>query len=183
MNPALGWVAFLFIIASVASSRQGNMTSGQHQLQARAYQKKSDFDIHEMLRQINSERRRNGVDPLRISKRLTKAALIHSKDQHKQREMVHSGSDGSSVGVRAKRKNYKYRFIAENIHHRTGTTKEIMHDFIKSKKHYYNMLSPKYKDFGAAMYKNYWTQVFGKTLRPRKKHRKSTRKRTARRRK
>ena len=49
------------------------------------------------------------------NKKLAQAALDHSLDMNKNHFFSHTGSDRSDVGTRAKRRNYQWQMVGENI--------------------------------------------------------------------
>jgi uncharacterized protein YkwD len=59
------------------------------------------------LTEINTFRRKNGVRPLVLDARLSRAAAMQSKDQARRGRMSHVGSDGSSAKDRANRAGYR----------------------------------------------------------------------------
>ncbi|KAI0230363.1 hypothetical protein L0F63_000883, partial [Massospora cicadina] len=121
----------------------------------------SEFDINDMLQQVNRVRSRAGAKPLQINQKLMQAAQNHSADQAKRRQMSHTGSDGSTVLARCQRAGYKGYGLAENVAYNQRTITAVMNAWIKSPGHYRNLVNPSYQDLGAGMVNYYWTQNFG----------------------
>merc|ERR1711963_974193 len=73
----------------------------------------------EVLQLVNAERRKTGAPALCLNGQLTRAAAVHSADMRKNGFFSHTGSDGSSVGVRVSREGYSWCCGRE---HRKGST-------------------------------------------------------------
>jgi uncharacterized protein YkwD len=119
----------------------------------------------EQLQLVNDTRAKHGRKSLRACPRLDKAAQKYAEVMAKTWHFGHTGPDGSSPTVRAKRANYRGG-AGENIAAGYNTNAAVMEGWIRSTGHYRNILSPRYKDagFGAAIGKNgwiYWVQKFG----------------------
>ena len=109
------------------------------------------------------------VPPLKLSAMLNRAALIHSQDMAKKDFFEHKGSDGSMVGDRASRVDYRWRAVAENIAVGAETAEIVVDGWLKSPGHCVNIMSPDYTEMGIAYVTEpksepgiYWTQVFGR---------------------
>jgi uncharacterized protein YkwD len=119
----------------------------------------------EQLKLVNDTRAKHGRNSLRACPRLEKAAQKYAEVMAKTGHFGHTGLDGSSPTVRAKRANYRGG-AGENIGAGYNTNAEVMEGWIRSTGHYRNILYPRYKDagFGAAISKTdtiYWVQMFG----------------------
>ena len=68
-----------------------------------------------LLAAHNRERKKEGRRPLALSAKLCEAATVHAKDMALHQKQDHTGSDGSKVADRVKRKGYVYVRIGENI--------------------------------------------------------------------
>lgn len=108
-------------------------------------------------------RQRRG--PLAINNELMRAAQRHSDDQARMRRMSHTGSDGSSVGTRARNSGYGWRGIAENVAYGQRSAKDVVLSWMCSSGHRRNMMSCSYGDLGVGVNCNsgrcYYTQDFG----------------------
>jgi uncharacterized protein YkwD len=105
---------------------------------------------------------------LRWNARLAQAALAHSKDMAQQDHVSHAGSDGSSAGDRAKRANYAWRRIGENVAAGQGSARDVVQGWLDSPRHCANIMNPAFSEMGAAYVVRpeakgaiFWTQVFG----------------------
>lgn len=86
------------------------------------------------------------------------AAYSHSSDMYRNRYFSHTGSDGSSAGVRIDRTGYNWMAYGENIATGFTTEKEVVDAWIKSPGHCKNLMNKAYKEMGVARVGNYWTQ-------------------------
>lgn len=99
---------------------------------------------------------------LKWNSMLEKAAQIQSNDMYRKKYFDHVSPNGkSTLRTRIKRVNYKWAYIAENIAHGYMDTKEVVEGWLNSPNHCKNIMNPNYKEIGAAVKGNYWTQVFG----------------------
>jgi uncharacterized protein YkwD len=110
------------------------------------------------------------VAPLVWRCELKRAALAHSVDMATQDFFDHTGSDGSSPGVRLSREGYAGSTWGENIAAGYSSVNAVMQGWIGSPGHCANMMNASFTEFGSARYSNaasewgvYWTQVFGRS--------------------
>lgn len=115
---------------------------------------------------VNKERAKVGCRAVKINKKLTTAALKHSKDMAAHRNMSHTGSDGSNPGQRITRAGYQWRTYGENVAYGYTTSTKVMKGWMNSPGHKANILNCSFKEIGVARAQpgNYWTQVFGTRL-------------------
>jgi uncharacterized protein YkwD len=99
---------------------------------------------------------------------LEEAALTHSMDMANNNFFSHTGSDGSSAGLRATRAGYNWWTWGENIAAGYPSVSAAMQGWIDSDGHCANMMNANFANMGSAKYSNsdstygiYWTQVFG----------------------
>ena len=112
---------------------------------------------------LNSVRKQAKVKKVKHSKTLQKVAENHARDMSDNGFFSHTGSNGSSVGKRAKRQKYKYCFIAENIAQGQDSLDEVMAAWMRSEGHRKNMLHKKVREFGLARVgDDYWVMVLAK---------------------
>lgn len=109
------------------------------------------------------------VPPLHLNADLGQAALRHSRDMARHRTFSHKGSDGSDVGLRARKSGYGWRGIGENISFGQRSAAEAVAGWIDSPGHCANLMNPTFTEMGAAYALRgaprqaaYWTQVFGR---------------------
>ncbi len=107
--------------------------------------------------------------PLQWNDLLAQAAMTHSLDMVRNDFFSHSGSDGTTSGMRATEAGYIWNYIGENI---AGGQRnaQIAHDaLMNSSGHCLNIMRSNFSEFGAACisdsntsYFRYWTIVFGR---------------------
>lgn len=99
--------------------------------------------------------------------RLLAAAQAHSIDMARQRDMSHTGSDGSNAGTRLTAAGYAWRAYGENIAAGQTTAQAVLDDWLASKDHCANLMDARFRDVALACAsrngERYWTQVFGLT--------------------
>ncbi|UYV36941.1 CAP domain-containing protein [Rhodobacteraceae bacterium D3-12] len=118
--------------------------------------------VREVVQLTNAFRAQNGLGALAISPVLEAVAEGHGRDMAKKGFFSHKGSNGSSVGKRAKRKGYRFCLIAENIAKGQRTPQEVMQSWITSKGHRSNMLQRKAREIGVIREAgNIWVMVIG----------------------
>ncbi len=124
-------------------------------------------DLLAMVNQLRQEGCRCGrkrmapVGPLRLSSKLNKAAQVHANDMERNQFFNHKGTDGSQVSDRATRVGYRWSNIGENISWNYPGVKATFEGWKKSKGHCENMMSPDFKEMGAARSGAYWVQTLG----------------------
>ncbi|MEM9217888.1 MAG: CAP domain-containing protein [Cyanobacteria bacterium P01_F01_bin.150] len=132
--------------------------------------------IRKILKITNRQRRKHGFKPLRVNNKLQKIAQAHSRDMAVNDFFSHTGSDGSSIGDRLDRVNYKFGAAAENIAAGSSTPRRAMNQWLNSPGHRSNILNPNTKHIGIGYYYkpndggrepwgHYWTQTFGQPMR------------------
>ncbi|MER5363475.1 CAP domain-containing protein [Streptomyces sp. NPDC002785] len=126
------------------------------------------FSPHEkeatrLLKLVNSARDAVGCSPLKANAKLTKAARKHSADMASQRNMSHTGSDGSDPGDRIMHAGYDRSGYGENVAYGYTTPESVMAGWMNSPGHKRNILDCSFKEIGVGLAQpgNYWTQDFG----------------------
>lgn len=113
----------------------------------------------------NTVRARYGCPKLRVDSRLTKAAVLHSKDMAARGYFSHTSPGGRTFVTRAKLQGYAYP-AAENIAWGQTTANAVMNAWMKSPGHKANIVNCRFKAIGVGVaYSSkkvpYWTQMFG----------------------
>ncbi|MEU9506447.1 CAP domain-containing protein [Micromonospora sp. NPDC048170] len=117
----------------------------------------------EVVNLVNAERAKAGCGALGIDDKLTTAAQRHSQDQADNRNMSHTGSDGSSAGTRLDRVGYSWRTYGENVAWNQKTPAAVMDAWMNSPGHRANILNCAFTEIGVGVASSngpYWTQVF-----------------------
>jgi uncharacterized protein YkwD len=103
---------------------------------------------------LNAQRTSRGLRPLKLNRKLTRAAIAHSRDMVSRRYFAHNGADGNPVS-RIKRAGYIPRVgiwsIGENLAWGTGalaSAAQIMTAWMNSPEHKANILTPGFKEIG-----------------------------------
>lgn len=121
--------------------------------------------VRDVAKMTNSYRAQKGLPALAVSSVLEAVAEGHGRDMAKKGFFSHTGSNGSSVGKRAKRRGYRYCVIAENIAKGQKTPQEVMQSWIKSKGHRANLLLRNAREIGVIRQKgNIWVMVIGSPM-------------------
>jgi uncharacterized protein YkwD len=125
----------------------------------------------EALDLVNDLRLRQGLQPLSISRELTRAAQLHAEDLARQGQLSHFGSDRSTPLDRVRRAGYRPRMAAENIAGGQATIAEAIRSWRESDGHNRNLLLPDATQMGVALAqdprgggRSYWTLVLGAPL-------------------
>ena len=113
---------------------------------------------YEVVRQVNVEREKRGLEPLSIDPDLTAAAEIRA--QEIVQKFSHTRPDGSRALTVS---DYAY---AENIARGQKTPDKVMAAWLTSDGHRQNMLRASYGTIGVSCIRSgnvyYWVQLFGK---------------------
>jgi len=128
-------------------------------------------DEESLLLQLVNEARSSGyycggdycppTTPVSWDTTLELVAYDHSLDMDKNKNLNHTGSDGSNPGQRMSRRGYDWRTYGENIAYGYKTEEDVIAAWLKSPGHCKNIMSPAFKDMGISRVGDYWTQVFG----------------------
>jgi uncharacterized protein YkwD len=118
------------------------------------------------LAAVNNFRAENGLKPLVLDARLSRAAAMQSEAQAGRSWIGHYGSDGSTPKARAERAGYHAKIASENVAAGQKSFSDVIHFWKESSGHRTNLLRPNVTAAGVAMAKNksgrpYWTLVLG----------------------
>ena len=104
---------------------------------------------------INAERGRHGLSPLRLNRRLSRAAAAHAGDMDSRNYFAHDSLDGGSFVDRIRRAGYlngaKSWTVGENIawgSQRRGAPRMITQMWMNSPGHRANILSSSFREIG-----------------------------------
>ena len=112
---------------------------------------------------LNGLRAEAGLGPVTPSPRLEEAAMAHALDLAQGDSLSHTGSDGSTVGDRARRAGYGCCAIAENIARGQDSLTEVLGSWARSAAHRGNMLRPEITDYGLVRAPgDVWVLVLGR---------------------
>ncbi len=101
-----------------------------------------------MLTTLNLVRSDRGLAPLRPERRLEAAALAHALDLYRNDSRGHQGSDGSLPQHRARRENYPWIRIGENVATGIGAPSTIVARWMRSPPHREAVLTEVFREAG-----------------------------------
>ena len=112
------------------------------------------FTARDLVREVNAERVRRGLKPLRVSMKLMAAAQSHSRAMGKRGFFSHESANGESFWRRVRRfygtKGYRVWFVGENL--LWGATGMAPRDavvaWLKSPAHRRNLLARDWREIG-----------------------------------
>ena len=124
------------------------------------------LDPQAALAAINEFRAKNGLNPLVLDERLSRAAAMQSQAQAARSWIGHDGADGSTPKARALRAGYHAKIASENVAAGQKSFSDVLHFWEESSGHRENLLRPNVTAIGVAMAKDnngrpYWTLVLG----------------------
>lgn len=119
----------------------------------------------EVVKLVNEERAKYGLEPLQIDETLMSGARFKSNDMKINNYYSHiSPTYGNATDMLKNVFNYKfngyYLGAGENIHHHEQNAKTVMEDWLNSNAHRENILNPNYKYIGVGLSGAMWTQIF-----------------------
>ena len=106
----------------------------------------------ELLALVNAERVRRDIPTLCFNAKLSQAAYKHSVDMVESNEFSHTGSNGSELGQRVSKENYRYDTVGENIAS-YQTIAGAHAGLMNSQGHRENILWPGYTQIGLGIVK------------------------------
>lgn len=102
----------------------------------------------ELLNLTNYERTQNGLAPLSLDPKLSKAARGKSDHMFLHNYWAHFAPDGTSPWDFIKSAGYEYSYAGENLAKGFTTSGDAVTAWMKSPTHRANILAPQYKDVG-----------------------------------
>ena len=122
----------------------------------------SEF-AEEVLKLVNIERDKAGVDPLELAEELNECAEIRAEELIKN--FSHTRPDGTSCFTILE--DIQYNTCGENIAAGSPTPERVVEQWMESPGHRANILNGNYKYLGVGycynendMYRHYWVQLF-----------------------
>lgn len=125
---------------------------------------KLSVDEQALLDEMNAERKKADLPPLRPSAKLFEAARGHSQNMAKQEKLEHT-LDEKTFGDRIEAAGYKAGAMAENVAWNAPDGKAALGFWLDSPPHKENMLGKDFTEVGigaavSAKGEKYWTAVF-----------------------
>ena len=129
----------------------------------------ADSRAQKLVQLINNYRVQHGLEPLKVSPILTKAAQAHSEDMAKRNYFGHYTPEGKSPVDRVVAAGYmNWKCVGENIAAGYTSPEAVFEKWKSSPGHNSVMLDPCFKEIGVGIaenpnstYKIYWTADFG----------------------
>lgn len=118
--------------------------------------------VAEVVRLVNVERAKAGLNPVTADAKISAAALVRSKEQIQS--FSHTRPNGSSCFTVLAEQGVTYRGAGENIAMGQKTPAAVMQAWMNSEGHRANILNKNFTKIGVGYYVNggtaYWTQLF-----------------------
>lgn len=113
---------------------------------------------------VNQERKKQGLNSLKLSTELNKVALAKSQDMAINNYFSHQSPTYGSPFEMMKKFGIKYKSAGENIAYNQKTPNEVMQAWMASTGHRTNILNKSYTTLGVGYYHNkgnpFWVQMF-----------------------
>lgn len=123
--------------------------------------------VTDILNSTNSERSKQGLDPLKLNSEVSKLAALKSKDMYDKNYFSHTSPTYGDPGKMLTDNGLRYAAMGENIYTSTGMTPTgtyTVQQWMNSPGHRANILSTNYDEIGIGVYysngKYYATQIF-----------------------
>lgn len=118
-----------------------------------------------VLSLVNEERSKQGLNPLKLSSKLTSIATLKSRDMADKNYFSHESPTYGSPFDMLHQYGIQYRSAGENIAAGQRTPEEVMQAWMNSSGHRANILNKNFTEIGigyyqGGSYKVYWTQMF-----------------------
>lgn len=123
----------------------------------------------EVVRLVNVERRKRGLQPVANNWQLGRVARYKSQDMINKNYFSHTSPTYGSPFDMMESFGIRFSAAGENIASGQRTPAEVLAAWMNSPGHRANILSPTYNQLGVGLAtsksgKNYWTQMFIKTM-------------------
>ncbi len=119
----------------------------------------------EVLRLVNVERSKRGLNELTLNTELSRVATLKSQDMINKNYFSHTSPTYGSPFDMMKKFNISYKTAGENIAMGQKTPAQVVEAWMNSEGHRANILNANYTDLGVGVAKSskgtiYWTQMF-----------------------
>ena len=143
------------------SSANDNIAHGNET----ALQTEKPAQAEAVLNLVNAERKKQGLNALTLSTKLTSIATTKAQDMAQNNYFSHTSPTYGSPFEMLQRFGVSYRTAGENIAAGQRTPEEVMQSWMNSSGHRANILNAKYTELGVGYYKggsygSYWVQLF-----------------------
>lgn len=149
---------------SHAGTSSDNAQNGHSEPQT-ATGDKSSIQAEEVLKIVNSERQKAGLQPLTLSEKLTSIANTKAKDMADKNYFDHTSPTYGSPFDMLHTFGVSYKSAGENIAAGQQTAEQVMNDWMHSSGHRANILNSDYTELGVGYvkggsYGTEWVQLF-----------------------
>lgn len=125
---------------------------------------------NEVVRLVNIERSKKGLQPLKNNWQLSRVARYKSQDMATKGYFSHTSPTYGSPFKMMESFGIRFSSAGENIAKGQTSPQSVMNSWMNSPGHRSNILSPSYMEIGVGLAKdkngrNYWTQMFIKPIR------------------
>lgn len=149
---------------STPAPQEGNTTEPKQDTTQQTPSSLHEFE-QEVIRLVNVERQKAGLNALKTNLELSNVARIKSNDMKDKGYFSHTSPTYGSPFDMMKSFGIRYSYAGENIAMGQRTPEEVMKGWMNSEGHRNNILNPNFTEIGVgyAVDKNgrtYWTQMF-----------------------
>lgn len=120
-------------------------------------------EVQAVLKLVNQERSKAGLNPLKLSDKLTSIATIKAKDMADKKYFSHDSPTYGSPFQMLQQFGVSYSSAGENIASGQTSAEQVMKDWMNSSGHRANILNKNYTELGVGYYKGdqtEWVQLF-----------------------
>lgn len=118
---------------------------------------------NQVLKLVNIERKKEGLKPLKMDKKLSSVAQIKSEEMEKKGYFSHRSPQYGTPFQMMDKFDIKYKTAAENIAYGQETPEKVVKGWMNSPGHRKNILNPRFHEIGIGVSKNepyQWVQMF-----------------------
>lgn len=142
-------------------SQKDNIEHGEDKVEQSAPSEQAE----QVLKLVNAERAKAGLQPLKMSEELRSIANLKAKDMAEKGYFVHNSPTYGSPFQMLQRFGVHYSAAGENIAAGQRTPEEVMNSWMNSSGHRANILNANFDTLGVGVYTGgsygiYWTQLF-----------------------
>jgi uncharacterized protein YkwD len=117
----------------------------------RSVRSESTLSLQGLVAEMNSYRAQAGLQPLRLNARLNDAASDRIRDMYAKRYFDHVAPDGTQPFIWARRHDYRYATIGENLAAGYPSAQRVVAGWMNSPGHRANILGRTFEDIGLAI--------------------------------
>jgi uncharacterized protein YkwD len=111
----------------------------------------ASLSLNAIVAEMNSYRAQAGLEPLRLNTRLNEAATDRIRDMYANRYFDHISPAGTQPFVWARRHDYRYATIGENLAAGYPSAQRVVAGWMNSPGHRANILGRSFEDVGLAI--------------------------------